>query len=87
MTRPLDPGRLDVESVPVSFSCLGCGQGLLSGAVAELKRSRPGSMVKIGVNGWCQSAKRCMWSLPVVIDPPVFDDFSGFGQVAEDVFV
>ena len=34
LTLPLDPGRLDGESVPVSFLCLGCGQGLLSGAFA-----------------------------------------------------
>ena len=38
---PLDPGRSGVETVPVSFCLFACGQGLLSGAVGELKRGRP----------------------------------------------
>ena len=28
-----------------------------------------------------------MWSLGVVIDPPVFDDLSGFGEIAEDMLI
>ncbi|WP_157598758.1 hypothetical protein [Tateyamaria omphalii] len=44
-------------------------QGVLSGAFAEVKRGRPSAAVKIGGVGWSPSAKRCVWSASVVVDP------------------
>ncbi len=57
MTQPPNPGGSGVESVPVFFCCYGCGQGVLSGAIAELKRGRPGGTVEIGVDGRSQPAE------------------------------
>lgn len=47
----------------------------------------PGGMFEIGVDGWGKRAKRCVWSLCVMIDPPVFDDLSDLGEIAKDVFI
>ncbi len=43
--------------------------------------------MEICVDGRCQPAKLYVWPLRVVINPPVFDDLSYFGEIAEDVFV
>ena len=41
----------------------------------------------LGVDAWRQAFERCVWSLGVVIDPPVFDDVFGLCEVLKEVFV
>ena len=36
---------------------------------------------------WCEAVKARVWSLGVVVDPPCFDDFAGFGQASEQMLV
>lgn len=66
---------------------MGFGQGLLSGALAELKLDRPVGSVSLGVDGRSQSPERSVRSVLVVVAPPCFDDGACFGKVAEEVFV
>ena len=36
---------------------------------------------------WCEAVKARVWSLGVVVDPPCFDDFAGFGQASKQMLV
>ena len=36
---------------------------------------------------WCEPVQTRVWSVGVVVDPPIFDDFAGLWQVAKEVFV
>lgn len=59
----------------------------MSGAFAELERSRAAATVGLGEDVWRQAFKRCEESLGIVAGPPSFDDVFCLREVLEDVFV